>query len=166
MGEWVSLSGPLVTARDSALRRMMETHAEGKIPPVDLKGQAIYFVGPTPAAPGEAVGAAGPTTSRRMEIYLPMLITAGVTAIMGKGPLSAQAIAELQRAGVIYLAAIGGAGAYYGGKIKGAGTVAYEDLGPEAMYGMTVASMPAVVALDLQGNNLFEQGPEGYRRQT
>lgn len=165
VGQWINLSGSLITARDAALKRIYELLLEYKKPPVDLKDQLIYFVGPTPAAPGEQIGAAGPTTSQRMEPYLPALLSAGVKAVMGKGPLSPGMAAEFQRRGAIYLAAAGGAGAYYGSKVLGSLVVAYEELGPEAVFSLKVDNFPAVVAIDLKGGNLFEQGPHAYRQE-
>lgn len=165
IGQWVNLSGPLYTARDAALKRIHALVTEGKTPPVDFKDQLVYFVGPTPPAPGEPVGSAGPTTSRRMEPFLPAMMDAGVVAIMGKGPLSKQMVNELQRQGVIYLSAAGGAGAFYGSRVHGAAVVAYEELGPEAIYSLKVENFPAVVAIDLNGGDLFEQGPKDYRKE-
>lgn len=163
-GQWVNLCGNLYTGRDWALMRVHELLMEGKTPPVDLQGQLMYFVGPTPPAPGEVIGSAGPTTSRRMERFLPALLQSGVKAFMGKGPLSEGAIAELVRYGAVYLAAAGGAGAYYGAKVRGAAVAAYEDLGPEAIYSLCVEEFPAVVAVDVRGGNLFRQGPEKYQK--
>jgi fumarate hydratase subunit beta len=163
-GQWVNLSGSLYTGRDAALSRVNDLLLDGKTPPVDLKGQLLYFVGPTPAAPGEAVGAAGPTTSRRMERFLPSLVQAGVAAVMGKGPLSKGAVTELIRHGVVYFSAAGGAGAYYGSRVKGSTVVAYEELGPEAIYSLNVENFPAVVAVDLKGNDLYVEGPKSYRK--
>lgn len=164
IGQWVNLTGPLFTGRDAALARVNDLLLDGKTPPVDFKGQLLYFVGPTPPAPGEIIGAAGPTTSRRMERFLPSLIQAGVAAVMGKGPLSKGAVSELTRHGVIYLSAAGGAGAYYGSKVRGSTVVAYEELGPEAIFCMNVENFPAVVAVDLKGDDLFEEGPKSYRK--
>jgi fumarate hydratase subunit beta len=164
IGDWVNISGTLYTARDAALQRMQALLLENKQPPVDFKDQLIYFVGPAPSAAAEPVGSAGPTTSRRMEPFLPMILDAGVVGVMGKGPLSSNIVAQFQRRGVIYLAAAGGAGAYYGSKIHGAAVVAYADLGPEAMYSLKVENFPAVVAVDLKGGDLFEQGPKAYRQ--
>jgi len=164
IGQWVHLNGPLYTGRDAALSRIYELLLEGHTPPVELQGQVIYFVGPTPPAPGEIIGSAGPTTSRRMERFLPALLQAGVKAFMGKGPLSPGAVAELTRYGAIYLSAAGGAGAYYGSKVHGATISAYEELGPEAVYLLRVEDFPAMVAVDAEGNDLFRTGPETYRR--
>jgi fumarate hydratase subunit beta len=164
IGQWVNLSGPVYTGRDMALSRVNDLLLDGKTPPMDLRGQLLYFVGPTPPAPGEAIGAAGPTTSRRMERFLPALVQAGVAAVMGKGPLSKGAVSELIRHGVIYLSAAGGAGAYYGSRVKGSTVVAYEELGPEAIYCLNVDNFPAVVAVDLKGDDLFEEGPKAYRK--
>jgi fumarate hydratase subunit beta len=162
IGQWINLSGSLYTARDAALARISDLILEGKNPPVNLKGQLIYFVGPTPPAPGEVVGAAGPTTSNRMERYFPALIQAGVIALMGKGPLSPGAVEELTRHGVVYLSAAGGAGAYYGSKVKGAAVVAYEELGPEAIYCLHIENFPAVVSIDITGKDIYQTGPRQY----
>jgi len=162
-GQWVNLSGHLYTGRDATLKRVCDTIAESKTPPVDFKGQLLYFVGPTPPAPGEPIGAAGPTTSRRMESFIPTMIKAGIVGIMGKGPLSESTMAELKRHGVIYLAAAGGAGAFYGSKVHGAAVMAYEDLGTAAIYSMQVEKFPAVVALDVEGRDLFSEGPKEYK---
>lgn len=162
VGQWINLSGTLVTARDAALRKINDLIDEGKQPPVDFSSQLIYFVGPTPPADGEAIGSAGPTTSKRMEHYMAALFNTGIIGVMGKGPLSKSAVAQVQHHGAIYLAAAGGAGAYYGSKIKGAAIEAFEELGPEAIYTMHVEKFPAVVAIDLHGNNLFEEGPKAY----
>jgi fumarate hydratase subunit beta len=163
-GQWVNLCGQMYTMRDWALLRLHDLLLEGKTPPVELGGQLIYFVGPTPPAPGEVIGSAGPTTSRRMERFLPALLQAGVRVIMGKGPLSEGAVAELARHEAMYLSAAGGAGAYYGSKVRGAAVVAYADLGPEAIYSLCVENFPAVVAVDTRGNDLFAQGPAKYKK--
>jgi fumarate hydratase subunit beta len=165
IGQWVNLTGSLYTGRDTALGRIHDLLLEGKTPPINLAGQLLYFVGPTPPAPGEVVGAAGPTTSRRMERFLPALLQAGVVAVMGKGPLSSGAVNELTRHGAIYLSAAGGAGAFYGSKVRGAAVAAYGELGPEAMYGLQVENFPAVVAVDLKGRDLFQEGPASYRKE-
>jgi len=164
IGQWVNLSGQLYTARDAALMRVQALVDEGRVPPVDLKGQVVYFVGPTPPAPGEPVGAAGPTTSRRMARFIPTLVETGVAAVIGKGPLTPEMLAEIQRAGIVYFSAAGGAGAFYGSKIHGSAVVAYEDLGPEAIYSMHVENFPVVVAVALKGGALFAQGPQAYRK--
>lgn len=163
-GQWVELSGELVTGRDAALRRMHDLMVDGHRPPVNLKGQLIYFVGPTPPAPGEPVGSAGPTTSRRMEHFFPSLIEAGIAGIMGKGPLSKLTLLELQRCGVVYFSAAGGAGALYGSKVRGAAVLAYPELGPEAVYSMHIENFPAVVAVDLKGGDIYEQGPKEHQQ--
>ncbi len=162
VGQWVYLSGSMVTARDAALRKINDLISENKKPSVDFAGQLIYFVGPTPPAEGEAIGSAGPTTSNRMESYMTALLEAGAVGFMGKGPLSSGAVSEVQRQGALYLAAVGGAGAFYGSKIKGAALLAFEELGPEAIYSLHVEAFPAVVAIDLHGGNLFEEGPKAY----
>lgn len=164
-GQWVELNGNLLTGRDAALMKIDELMRENKQPPINFKDQLLYFVGPTPASEGEVIGSAGPTTSTRMEKYFKHILAAGVVAFMGKGPLSTSAVTELHRHGAVYFAAAGGAGAFYGSKIKGAAVEAYEELGPEAIYNMRVEKFPVVVAIDLHGGNLFEDGPKYYLKE-
>lgn len=165
-GDQISITGVLFTARDAAHRRMQEIIDRGGKLPVDFKGQVIYYVGPTPAQPGMATGSAGPTTSSRMNRYIPGLLRAsGFKAIIGKGEIGEEAIAALKENGAIYLAAVGGAGALLAEKISSAEAVAWPELGAEAIYRFEVKQFPAIVVLDLHGGNLYRSGRLKYRQQ-
>ncbi len=157
-GDRVLLSGVIYTGRDAAHKRLvaaLDSHAEL---PVDLTGQIIYFVGPCPAPPNRPVGSAGPTTSYRMDAYSPRLLAeAGLLGMIGKGDRSDAVIAAMKQAGAVYFAATGGAGALIAQRIKQCETVAFSDLGPEAMYKMTVENLPLVVAIDANGNDLYRR---------
>ena len=155
-GDLVSLSGSLYTGRDQTHRRLCALLDEGKPLPVDLAGQLLYYVGPSPARPGQVVGAAGPTTSYRMDAYTPRLIALGLRATMGKGARAMEVRQAMQAAGAIYLAAIGGAGAFLSGCVKACELVAFADAGPEAMFRFVVEDFPAVVINDAQGRDFYE----------
>ena len=161
-GDSVLLSGVLYTARDAAHKRLCECLAEGKPLPVDLANIAIYFVGPTPAAPGQAIGSAGPTTAYRMDAYSPTLIEHGQTVMIGKGKRGAEVVEAMKTHGAVYLGAIGGCGALLSRCIKKAEVVAYPDLGAEAVRRLEVEEFPAVVIIDAEGNNLYELGRKAY----
>ena len=162
-GDNVLISGTLYTARDAAHKRLVELIREGKDLPMDIKGQIIYYVGPAPAKPGQAIGSAGPTTSYRMDPYAPILIEHGLKGMIGKGSRSQSVIDAMVKYKAVYFAAIGGAGALLAKSIKASEIVAYEDLGPEAIRKLTVEDFPAVVVNDTFGNDLFEQGVREYR---
>ncbi len=155
-GEWVSISGTLYTARDQTHRRLVELLKEGKTLPVDLKGALLYYVGPTPAPPGLPCGAAGPTTSYRMDAYTPRILELGVLAVMGKGRRNKDVRDALRRHGAVYLATLGGAGAYLARRVKEMELIAFKDLGPEALYKLEVEDFPAIVINDLSGNDYYE----------
>lgn len=155
-GDMVSLSGILYTGRDQTHRRLCDLLDEGKALPIDIKGQLLYYVGPTPAKPGQVVGAAGPTTSYRMDAYTPRLLELGLKATMGKGGRSMEVRKALQEHGAIYLASIGGAGALLSKCIVGSELVAFEDAGPEALFRFEVEKFPAVVINDVLGNDFYE----------
>jgi fumarate hydratase subunit beta len=157
------ISGTLYTARDAAHKRLVELIREGKDLPMDIKGQIIYYVGPAPAKPGQAIGSAGPTTSYRMDPYAPILIEHGLKGMIGKGSRSQSVIDAMVKYKAVYFAAIGGAGALLAKSIKASEIVAYEDLGPEAIRKLTVEDFPAVVVNDTFGNDLYEQGVREYR---
>lgn len=165
-GDEVTLTGDLYTGRDAAHKRLIQLLDEGKPLPVDLKGQAIYYVGPAPASPGHACGSAGPTTSYRMDPYTPALLQAGLNCMIGKGMRSEEVRAAMQRFGAVYLGAVGGAAALIARRIVHAEVVAYEDLGPEAIRRFTVKDFPAVVLMDAHGGNLYESGPAQYRQEA
>ena len=161
-GESVLLSGVIYTARDAAHKRLCELLAEGKDLPFDIKNATIYYVGPTPAREGRAIGSAGPTTSYRMDAYSPALIAAGETGMIGKGKRSPEVIEAMKNYGAVYFGAIGGAGALLSHCIKKAEIVAYEDLGAEALRRLEVENLPVTVVIDCNGNNLYEQGRKAY----
>lgn len=161
-GESVLLSGTVYTARDAAHKRLCALAAEGKPLPFPIQGAVIYFVGPTPARPGQAIGSAGPTTSYRMDAYSPTLIALGQRGMIGKGKRSPEVIAAMKEHGAVYFGAIGGAGALLSRCIKKAEIIAYEDLGAEALRRLEVEDLPAFVIIDSEGNNLYETGRKEY----
>jgi fumarate hydratase subunit beta len=163
-GEQVELSGPVYAARDAAHRRMAAALAAGEPLPIDLRGQTIYYVGPTPPRPGRIIGAAGPTTAMRMDPFTQPLLEAGLRAMIGKGGRSAEVRAAIAHHGAVYFMAIGGAGALLSGHITRAETIAYEDLGTEAIRLLELDRFPVIVACDAKGNDVFEMGKATYRR--
>lgn len=164
-GDSVLLSGVIYTARDKAHKLLTEALAAGKELPVDLRNQLIYYVGPAPAKPGQPIGSCGPTTSSRMDSYAPMLIRqAGLKGMLGKGPRSQEVIAAMKENKAVYLAAIGGTGVAISHAVKKAEVIAYEELGTCAIRRLEVEDLPCIVAIDCEGNNLYEQGIAQYRR--
>ncbi len=161
-GDSVLLSGVIYTARDAAHKRLCELVAQGKELPMDIKDAVIYFVGPTPAKPGQAIGSAGPTTSYRMDAYSPTLIAQGQTGMIGKGKRGPEVIAAMKEHGAVYFGAIGGCGALLSKCIKKAEVIAYEDLGAEAVRRLEVEDFPVIVIIDSEGNNLYETGRADY----
>ena len=161
-GDSVLITGVIYTARDAAHKRLCELVAQGKELPMDVKDSIIYFVGPTPARPGEAIGSAGPTTSYRMDAYSPILIEQGLTGMIGKGKRGPEVIDAMKKHGAVYFGAIGGCGALLSECIKEAEIVAYEDLGAEAIRRLVVKDFPVVVIIDSEGNNLYETGKANY----
>ena len=161
-GDSCLLSGVIYTARDAAHKRLCELVAAGKELPFPVKDSIIYFVGPTPAKPGQALGSAGPTTSYRMDAYSPMLIGQGLTGMIGKGKRGAEVVDAMKHHGAVYFGAIGGCGALLGKCVKKSEIVAYEDLGAEAIRRLEVEDFPAIVVIDAQGNNLYESGRAAY----
>lgn len=162
-GDNVKISGVLYTARDAAHKRLVGLIKEGKELPMEIQGQIIYYVGPAPAKPGQAIGSAGPTTSYRMDPYAPILMEHGLKGMIGKGSRSQSVKDAMVTHKAVYFAAIGGAGALLAKCVKDAEIVAYEDLGPEAIRKLTVEDFPAVVVNDIHGNDLYEQGVEQFR---
>lgn len=156
-GEQVLLSGIIYTARDAAHKRMTEALDRGESLPVDIRGQVVYYVGPTPAKPGQVIGSAGPTTSSRMDVYTPRLLDAGLKGMIGKGKRSAEVVGAIKKHRAVYFAAAGGAGALLSKKIIKAEVVAYADLGPEAIYRLEVEDFPVVVVNDIYGNDIYEE---------
>ena len=161
-GDSVLLSGTIYTARDAAHKRLCELVAEGKELPFPVKDSIIYFVGPTPAKEGQAIGSAGPTTSYRMDAYSPTLIAQGQTGMIGKGKRGPEVVEAMKEHGAVYFGAIGGCGALLSNCIKKAEIVCYEDLGAEAIRRLEVEDFPVVVIIDSEGNNLYEQGRKAY----
>lgn len=161
-GDSCLISGVIYTARDAAHKRLCELVAAGKELPFDVKDSVIYFVGPTPAKPGQAIGSAGPTTSYRMDAYSPTLIAQGQTGMIGKGKRGPEVIAAMKEHGAVYFGAIGGCGALLSKCIKKAEIVAYEDLGAEAIRRLEVEDFPVIVIIDSEGNNLYESGRAAY----
>ena len=163
-GQPVLLSGVVYTARDAAHRRMAEALARGEELPFDIRGQVIYYVGPTPAPPGRVIGAAGPTTAGRMDAYVPQLLALGLKGMIGKGPRSETVKAALQQHKAVYFGAIGGAGALLAKRIRAAEVVAYEDLGTEAIRRLVVESFPVIVINDCYGGDAYVEGRSRWRR--
>lgn len=161
-GDSVLLSGVIYTARDAAHKRLCELAGQGKPLPLDVTDGVIYFVGPTPAKPGEVIGSAGPTTSYRMDAYSPTLISMGLTGMIGKGKRGEAVVDAMKQHGAVYFGAIGGCGALLSRCIKKAEIIAYEDLGAEAVRRLEVENFPVVVIIDSRGNNLYETGKASY----
>ncbi len=164
-GESCLITGTIYTARDAAHKRLCELAAKGEPLPFDIEGAIIYFVGPTPAKPGQVIGSAGPTTSYRMDAYSPALIALGQTGMIGKGKRGEAVIETMRQHGAVYLGAIGGLGALLGKCVKKAEVVAYPDLGAEAIRKLEVENFPVVVVIDSDGNNLYELGRRAYLEQ-
>ena len=165
-GDSCQITGVIYTARDAAHKRLCQLLEEGKELPLDVKDAIIYFVGPTPAKPGQAIGSAGPTTSYRMDAYSPTLIREGLTGMIGKGKRGPEVVAAMKEHGAVYFGAIGGCGALLSKCIKKAEIVAYEDLGAEAIRRLEIEDFPAIVIIDSEGNNLYETGRAAYLSQN
>ena len=161
-GDNVLLSGIIYTARDAAHGRLVKLIEEKEKLPIELKDAVIYYVGPTPAKPGQVIGSAGPTTSYRMDKYAPRLLDLGLGAMIGKGKRSQAVIDAIIRNKSVYFAAVGGAGALLSKCIKKSEIVAYDDLGTEAIRKLEVENLPVIVVIDCEGNNLYEQGRADY----
>ena len=161
-GDKLTVSGTIYTARDAAHKRLTELIASGEELPLDIRGAAIYYAGPTPEKPGQVIGSCGPTTSGRMDAYAPGILDRGLAVMIGKGDRNAAVIDAIVRNGAVYLAAMGGAGALMGSCVKAARIVCYEDLGCEAIRELKVENMPLTVVIDSQGNDLYKSGPEAY----
>lgn len=161
-GDTVLLTGTVYTARDAAHKRLTELLDKGEALPFSLAGSAIYYVGPTPEAPGQVIGSAGPTTSGRMDAYSPRLLDLGQPLMIGKGGRSREVVDAIVRNGAVYLAAMGGAGALMGACVESVEMVCWEDLGCEAVRRLTVRDMPLTVAIDSLGNSIYDSGPAAY----
>ncbi len=155
-GDSVLLTGSILTARDAAHKRLSDMVSRDQQLPVQLENSIIYYCGPTPAKPGDAVGACGPTTSGRMDQFTPLMLSLGVKATIGKGARSAEVLEALKQYGAIYLIATGGVAALLSIKVRKSELVAFGDLGPEAIYRFDVVDFPLIVGADAQGNSIFE----------
>ena len=165
IGTRVLISGVIYVARDAAHQRLIQALDSGEKLPFDIEGQTIYYMGPSPAKPGQVIGSAGPTTSSRMDKYTPRLLAAGVRAMIGKGGRSSAVKEAIRKYTAVYFATTGGAAALIAKSIKQAEVIAYEDLGAEAILKLTVENFPAIVAHDAQGGDLYEQGKKEYQRE-
>jgi fumarate hydratase subunit beta len=164
IGDRVLINGIIYTGRDAAHKRLFDLLKEGKALPFDMKGQIIYYVGPTPAKPGQVLGSAGPTTSYRMDAYSPALLEKGLKGMIGKGMRSEAVKEAMKKFKAVYFAATGGAGALLAKRVKKAEIVAYEDLGPEAIRKLEVEDLPVIVVNDVRGGDLYIEGTRKYRK--
>ncbi|MCR4671864.1 MAG: Fe-S-containing hydro-lyase [Lachnospiraceae bacterium] len=162
-GDHIYITGTIYTARDAAHKRMAEALAEGKELPFDIRGQVIYYMGPSPARPGKPAGSAGPTTASRMDKYTPALLDLGLLGMVGKGRRSDAVKEAIVRNKAVYLAAVGGAGALLSKCIRSSEVIAYDDLGTEAIRKLYVEKMPVIVVMDSEGRDLYADNPEKYR---
>ncbi|WP_378954000.1 Fe-S-containing hydro-lyase [Pelosinus sp. sgz500959] len=163
-GDSVLITGTIFSARDAAHKVMTEALNRGEKLPMDFTNQIVYYLGPTPAKPGDAVGSAGPTTAGRMDAYTPQMIEQGLSGIIGKGYRSQAVVDSMKKNSTVYMVAIGGAGALISKSIKAYEVLAYPELGPEALAKLTVEDFPAIVAIDCDGNNYYEEGQKPYRK--
>lgn len=164
IGDKVLLTGVIYSARDAAHKRLFDLIEAKKELPFGIRGQVIYYVGPAPAKPGKPIGSAGPTTSYRMDAYAPKLMELGLKGMIGKGNRGAGVVDAMKKYKAVYFGATGGAGALLARSIRKAETVAYEDLGPEAIQRLEVADFPVVVINDTRGNDLYVEGAKKYRK--
>ena len=155
-GRRILLSGTVYTARDAAHKRIIAMLNSGDATPFNLKNAVIYYCGPSPAKPGAVIGACGPTTSSRMDVFTPKILEEGVKFLIGKGARSEAVVNSIKENGAVYLVATGGAAALLSKTVKKADLIAFEDLGPEAVYKLEVKDMPLIVAVDSTGSNIFE----------
>lgn len=163
-GDRVLIQGTVYTARDSAHRRLVKALEQEQDLPFDPRGQIIYYTGPAPASPGTVIGPAGPTTSGRMDPFTLPLLKAGLKGMIGKGDRSPETAADIQKAGAVYLVATGGAAILLARAIRKAEIAAYPELGPEAILRLEVEDFPALVALDIHGNNLYREGRKKFKK--
>lgn len=165
-GDYVYITGTIYTARDAAHKRMQETLEQGEKLPFDVKNQVIYYMGPSPARAGNAIGSAGPTTASRMDKYTPELLDLGLIGMIGKGKRTEEVKKAIIRNGAVYFAAVGGAGALLSKSIISSEVIAYDDLGTEAIRKLEVKDFPVIVVIDSLGNNLYETAIEAYREES
>lgn len=163
-GDYVYISGTVYTARDAAHKRMQEALETGETLPLELSGNVIYYMGPSPAREGKPIGSAGPTTASRMDKYAPKLLDLGLTGMIGKGKRSQAVRDAIVRNQSVYFAAVGGAGALLSKAITKSEVIAYDDLGTEAIRKLEVVNFPVIVVIDAQGNNLYETAIKQYQK--
>ena len=163
-GDSVLISGTIFSARDAAHKAMTEALARGEKLPVDWTNQIVYYLGPTPAKPGNPIGSCGPTTSGRMDAYTPTMLDQGIRGMIGKGSRTPEVIESMKKHGVTYFAAVGGAAALISKSVKSYTVLAYPELGPEAVAALEVEDFPAIVVIDSEGNNFYEMGQAPYRK--
>jgi fumarate hydratase subunit beta len=154
-GDEVLLTGSMLAARDQAHKRMVEALKRGEPLPVDLSRETIYYMGPAPAPEGRVIGSCGPTTSARMDAYTPLLLQHRLIGMIGKGPRSSEVIEAIRAHRAIYFAAYGGCGALYAECVTHLEVLGYEELGPEALYRITVQDFPVITAVDAHGGNIY-----------
>ncbi|MCR4605804.1 MAG: Fe-S-containing hydro-lyase [Eubacterium sp.] len=159
-GDYVYITGTIYTARDAAHKRMTEelsaAGGDASVLPFDIKDQIIYYLGPTPAKPGQVIGSAGPTTSTRMDKYTPTLLDLGLSGMIGKGRRGPEVVDAMKRNTCVYFASVGGAGALLSKCIKKAEVIAYDDLGTEAVRKLYVEDFPVIAVIDCEGNNMYD----------
>lgn len=163
-GDSVLITGTIFSARDAAHKVMTEALARGEKLPIDWTDKIVYYLGPTPAKPGDPIGSAGPTTSGRMDAYTPTMLAQGITGMVGKGSRSQAVLDAMKKNSTTYFAAVGGAAALIAKSVKKYEVLAYPELGPEAVAALTVEDFPAIVVIDCEGNDFYEQGQAPYRR--
>lgn len=163
-GDSVLITGTIWSARDAAHKVMTEALARGEKLPIDWNNQIVYYLGPTPAKPGDPIGSAGPTTSGRMDAYTPTMLDQGIKGMIGKGSRQPEVMESMKKHGVTYFAAVGGAAALIAKSVKAYEVVAYEELGPEALAKLTVEDFPCIVVIDSEGNNFYETGAAPYKK--
>lgn len=163
-GDSVLITGIIYSARDAAHKVMTEALSRGEKLPIDWHDQIVYYLGPTPAKPGDPIGSAGPTTSGRMDAYTPTMLDQGIKGMIGKGSRKPEVVESMKKNGVTYFAAVGGAAALIAKSVKKYEVIAYPELGPEALAALTVEDFPAIVVIDSEGNNFYEIGQKPYRQ--
>lgn len=163
-GDYVYLTGTIYTARDAAHKRMYDSLKKGETLPIDLNGNVLYYLGPSPAREGQVIGSAGPTTSSRMDKYTPDMLDLGLKGMVGKGKRSPEVIEAMKRNHAVYFAAVGGAGALLSQCIKSSEIIAYDDLGTEAIRKLYIEELPVIVVIDKDGNNLYETAVEQWKK--
>lgn len=164
-GDSVLITGTIISARDAAHKVMCEALARGEKLPVDWKNEIVYYLGPTPAKPGDPIGSCGPTTSGRMDGYTPTMLEQGIKGMVGKGSRSKEVVESMKKNGVTYFAAVGGAAALIAKSVKKYEVVGYPELGPEAVAKLTVEDFPCIVVIDSEGNDFYEIGQKPYRKE-